>query len=88
MTISENFDLVVRPTSPEGVWLHKDKPVWIVFYAAVEGVRLAYYQAYRAVEPVKKGRDPWSVDNRRIGDPNHGFPTLEAAMQAAEECRV
>lgn len=73
--VKRNFDTV---------WMHKTKAVWIVFYEAVEGVRLAYYQAYRAVNPVPAGREPWTVDNRRIGDANHGFPTLEAAMQAAQ----
>lgn len=75
------FDKVERETGE--VWKHKTNPVWIVFYEAVEGVRAAYYQAYRAVRPVPAGRAPWSVDNRRIGNENHGFPTLEAAMEAA-----
>jgi hypothetical protein len=88
MKLSENFDFVFRPPDPSGVWLHKSKPVWIRFYAAVDGVRFAYYQAYRSVERVPSGRAPWSVDNRRLGHPDHGYPTLESAMQAAEEVKI
>lgn len=78
---ADSFKPVERITGT--VWVHKTKAVWIVFYEAVKGVRLAYYQAYRAVVKVPAGREPWTVDNRRIGDANHGFPTLEAAMEAA-----
>ncbi len=78
---ADSFKPVERDTGT--VWMHKTKAVWIVFYEAVEGVRLAYYQAYRAVNPVPTGRAPWSVDNRRIGPADHGFPSLEAAMEAA-----
>lgn len=82
-SLAEQFELIKRSFDPNGVWLNKLKPVWIVFYPAVEGVRAGFYQAYRAVRPVPAGRDPWSVDNRRIGHADHGFPTLEAAMEAA-----
>lgn len=80
--ISSSFEKVIRPTDPDGVWLNKTKPAWIVFYSAIEGVRASYYQAYRAVRPAPKGRAPWSIDNRLVGHPDYGYPTLEAAMQA------
>lgn len=64
-------------------WLHTSRPVWIRYYEPIEGARLGFYQAYRAVEHVPKGRDPWTVDNRRIGHVNYGFKTLEDAMDAA-----
>ena len=63
------------------VWLHETKPHWIVHYPATRATA-AHYQAYRAVERVKEGREPWSADNRRIGSPD-GFRTLGDAMQAA-----
>ena len=73
------FELVHRPYGD--CWLHKDKPVWIVEYSATK-VRARHFQAYRAVQPIPKGRDPWSIDNRRIGTED-GFDTLEEAENAA-----
>jgi hypothetical protein len=67
------------------VWMHDSAPVWIVKYDAITTGphrRAAFYQAYRAVQPVPKGRMPWSIDNRRIGTED-GFATLTAAQQAA-----
>ena len=59
-------------------WLHKDKPVWIVQYDAVPGIRLETFIAYRVAAPLPKGRDPWTVDNRRIGE----YGSLVDAMRA------
>lgn len=70
------FKKIARFDGP--VWLHKNKPVWIVKFDAID------YQVYRAVEGVPHGRAPWSVDNRRIG-PKSGFSTLAAAMEAAKK---
>lgn len=84
MSIQEHFDVVDGAPCFEKVWKHKTKPVWVCHFSAIEGKHAGYYQAYRAVCPVPKGRQPWSVDNRRIGHPDHGFPTLEAAMEACQ----
>lgn len=76
------FTVVRRPTDPEGVWLHNDKPVWVVHYPATE-VRGEHWQGYRSVEHIPAGRKPWAVNNKRIGG-ERGFASLEAALAAAE----
>jgi hypothetical protein len=66
-------------------WQHLTAPVWIVRYEGIEGSnthRYDKYQAYRAVEKMPNGRDPWTVDNRRIG-PENGYSTLDKAFIAA-----
>ena len=78
----ENFVTVPRKFQSDA-WLHKDKPVWIVEYEGTR-VRGKHYQAYRAVLPVPVGRDPWTIDNHRIGSED-GFQTLEEAAEAAHE---
>lgn len=70
------FTEVQRPHGP--AWLHNSGDKWIVHYNAVSP---PFYQAYRAIDTVPKGRMPWTIDNRRIGTP-HGFKTLEQAMAA------
>lgn len=80
MSAAAGFKRVQRPTGP--VWKHATKPVWIVYYAAILGVRAGHFQAYRAVAPVPAGREPWSVDNRRIGAEGRGFKTLNEAAKA------
>jgi len=82
MTTQTAFRKVTRPGDPDGIWMRKDAPVWIVYYNAVPGIRPAFYEAYRAIHPVPAHRQPWSIDNRRLSDGN-GFPTLAAAKQAA-----
>lgn len=44
-----------------------------------------YFQAYRAVAPLKAGRRPWTVDNRRLGNEKHGFKTMADAEAACRE---
>ena len=80
-TFDSVFELVHRPHGD--CWLHKEKPVWIVEYSATK-VRARHFQAYRTVKPVPLGRDPWSIDNRRIGTED-GFETLDAAEMAAND---
>ena len=75
------FFAVQRPCDLSPVYLHNEKPVWVVQYDATE-VRPEHWQGYYAVAPVPKGRMPWSVDNRRIGT-ERGFPSLEAAITAS-----
>lgn len=64
----------------EAEWTHPTQPIWVKFYPQTP-VRVAHYQAYRAVAKVPAGRKPWSVDNRRIGD-ELGFASLDAAIAA------
>lgn len=75
-----SFSLVHREHGD--CWLHDAKPAWIVHYQATQD-RAQFYQAYRTVARVPAGRDPWTVDNRRIGT-ERGFPTFDEAAQAAE----
>ena len=83
LTRSENYTVVNRPHG--SCWLHNTKPVWIVFYDAVHGVRMASYTVYKSVERVPHGRDPWAVDNRNIAD--HVL-TLEEAVDIGDEIVV
>ena len=79
-----NANFVEVQRSPwETVWMHKEKPCWIVFYENSTHPALSFFQAYRPVSKVPKDRDPWTVDNRRIGTID-GYKTLESAMQAVE----
>lgn len=80
----DNFNVVKRSTG--NCWLHKDKPMWIVFYPdAPDG---PHYQAYRPADwvlPLPKGRAPWTLPNWRLI--TLGFKTLEEAMRAVEETK-
>lgn len=78
--VSKQFKKVQAGGSP--AWMHVSKPVWIRKYDAISGVRAAFYQAYSAIHAVPAGRNPWSIDNRRVGT-ERGFPSLTAAMKAA-----
>lgn len=71
-----------RPTGE--VLKHASAPIWIVHYGPTNRMG-EHWQAYRAIAYIPKGRDPWSVDNKRIG-PDSGFRSLEEAKQAAEQC--
>ena len=79
-----DFRLVERPHG--SAWLHKTAPVWVVLYPGIEGSmthRFDSWQAFKAIEGCH-GRDPWTVNNKRIG-PELGWPSAEYAFQAAEE---
>ena len=79
-TVESKFSEVKRPYG--NCWLHNTKHVWIVEYPSTRA-RARHFQAYRAVQPVPKGRDPWTVDNRRIGGED-GYETFEAAALAGD----
>jgi hypothetical protein len=72
----------VKDAGGEIAWMHPTESVWIRKYDAISGVRAAFYQAYSAIHAVPAGRNPWSIDNRRVGT-ERGFPSLTAAMKAA-----
>lgn len=76
----KNFETVNRPHG--SALLNRVKQMWIVEYQQSR-VRPHHWQAYQPVVSVPKGRDPWTVDNRRIG-PEDGFLTLEDAVAAVE----
>lgn len=82
MANASDFTEQADEFSGEPRYVHKDRQVWIDFYPAVDGVRPAFWQGYRAVKPVPATRAPWSIDNRRIGT-DRGFASLEAAIAAA-----
>ena len=77
---NKNFRKATRPTG--AFWQHISKPHWVVKYDALKDVRPAVYYAFRAIVPVPKGRQAWTVDNRCIGSKD-GFKTLAEAMKAA-----
>lgn len=66
-----------------GTWLHNSKPVWVRCFPPTMKTQM-HYRAYKAIERVPAGCDPWTVNNRRIGS-DFGFKTLEEAAQAGEE---
>jgi hypothetical protein len=76
------FELVKRP--------HGDcvrmtgQPIWIVYYGPVDGYRTERWYAFKSVERIPKGRDPWTVDNRRLCK-GGGFLTFRDAVAA---CRA
>lgn len=72
----ENYTLVERPHG--SCLLHNTKPVWIVEYSATQ-IRPRHWQTYKAMHKVPKGRDPWTINNRRVG-PENGIATLEQAV--------
>lgn len=63
-------------------WQHNAKHVFVVEYAATRN-KAPHWQAYRAIQPVPKGRKPWTIDNRRIGSED-GFQTLDDALHAGD----
>jgi hypothetical protein len=77
----DNFTLVERETGK--VWLHNDKPVWVVHYECMDR-RDDFWQAYRAVARVPKNRMPWTVDNRRVCQDKRGYRSLQDALAAAD----
>ena len=73
----------IETDRPHGVcWVHSEKPVWVVHYGQTNRMG-EHWQAYKAVAHIPKGRQPWTVDNRRLGGEN-GFSSFEAAKQAGE----
>lgn len=82
MANASEFTECADKFSGDPLYVHNDRQVWIRFYPAIEGIRAAYWQGYRAVKAVPAHRAPWSFDNRRIGS-DRGFATLADAMAAA-----
>lgn len=62
-------------------WVRDDGRVYIVHYDDVPGHRLAFYAVYKVAAHLPRGRDPWTVDNRRIGTAQ----TLDEAMEVARK---
>ncbi len=72
----ENYTTVDRQHG--SCLLRNDKPVWIVEYSETR-TRPKRWQVYEPMHPVPKGRDPWTINNRRLG-PEDGIATLEQAV--------
>lgn len=82
---TKGFRLVER--SHGEAWLHETEPVWVVKYDGVPESNTHRYdswQVYKAVERVPAGRDPWTVDNRRLGGES-GWAIPEQAFRAARD---
>ena len=79
--VASQFTKIDREGFP--VWMHNEKPVWIVYYERT-GRYPSFYQAYKSVHAPKKGQMPWAVDNRALRGKDHEFRTLREAMKAAE----
>lgn len=79
-----NLDSYTKVDRPHGsCLLHNSKHVWIVEYPATRQ-RAKFWQVYQPIAHVPAGRDPWTINNKRIG-PEDGFQTLEAAIAAGDE---
>lgn len=72
------FNRATNDGYEDWIWVHDRAHVWVVRYSAGER-----YEAYRSIVRVPKGRRPWAVNNKRISNGDF-FPTLAAAMEAAE----
>lgn len=72
-----DFQIFNRPTGL--VLIHRTAHVWIVHYEVTGNMKPSFYCAYRAAAHVPKGRDPWAVDNKRIGS-QEGVRTLKEAV--------
>jgi hypothetical protein len=79
-SVHGDFIEVQRPWDQTPCHVHASKPLWVVHYPATMD-RAEHWQGYRAVAKLPAGRDPWTVDNRRIGS-ERGFASLEAAIAA------
>jgi hypothetical protein len=62
------------------VYIHASDDMWAVHYDAVPGMHLDHWTVYYAIAKKKRGAQPWSRNNKALGD----FPTLEAAFAAGE----
>lgn len=67
----------------EQVWVYKNGAVWVRYFDATS-VRPGHWQAYRVVEKRTERRLPWGHKNARIGPEGVGYPSIDAAMNAAE----
>jgi hypothetical protein len=63
-------------------WMHSSGRAWIQLYPETIA-RRACYQAYVSTGDVPAGRDPQTCDSRRLGNADHGFPSLDEALAAA-----
>ena len=82
----ENTMFTAVKRNGETIWVHKTAPVWVVHYEAIEdsqSFRYEFWQPYRAIEPLKRGREVWAHNNKRIGKEGE-FKSLAAALKAAE----
>lgn len=64
-------------------FLHKELPLWVTYYS-VGGERGPFWQAYQAQYATYRDQKPWCCANQRIGAECVGFPTMQAAIDAAE----
>jgi hypothetical protein len=82
MNEAQHFSIVHRPHGD--CWAHDELPIWIVRYDRTD-VRPEFFQAYIATEKPNGENHPCygGANNKRIGNENTGFKTLEEAAQAA-----
>ena len=73
--MNDEFHVVSRPHGDR--WVHKQQDFWVVFYPFLMECGKPAFFAYRSLAPTK-GRDPWSVANKKVGE----FKTLDEAMSA------
>lgn len=75
---NKNFEIVSRPYGDR--WKHKTQDFWVVFYESLAKIGKPCFSAYRSTRKAVS-RDPWTVDNKCVGD----FNTLEEAMMYADK---
>ena len=72
--MSSDFQVVGSSTGDR--WKHNVQNFWIVFYQSLKQAKKPCFYTYRTVDKCPSGREPWTVDNKRVG----AFNTLEEAM--------
>jgi hypothetical protein len=83
ITDNKNFKYIYHNFN-DGLF-HNTKPVWIRVFEPLQGYRnIAYYQVYKAIEPVKKGAMPWSANNIALNKYSD-ITELSHAIKIAEE---
>lgn len=75
--MNDDFELVHRPHGD--CWRLKGRNVWIVYYWALKAEDEPAYIVYASIDYCPEGRDPWTVNNKRVA----ARYSLQDAMTAA-----
>lgn len=75
----------LEPRMYDTIWVHDDKPLWIVEYKNEHTTKVPCFRAYQVKQyalPLKKGKKLWAHDNELSHKEDVTYPTLLAAMEA------
>jgi hypothetical protein len=83
----DGFTAVVRDGAH--VWIHESRQIWVVGYkpvrdaSEIDSARDGLFFVFKATHKVPKNREPWSINNRSVGDKTRPFRALDDAIEAA-----